>query len=390
MKTNTETKATRSRLATLAIHAGSEPDNETGAVSPPVYQTSTYAQSAVGVHKGYEYARTQNQTRERLEKNVAALEGAAHGLAYASGMAAVSALMHLFRSGDQIVASNDLYGGTYRLFERVLTSYGLGFTYLDTSDADAVAVAVKPETRALYLETPSNPLMRVTDLARMTEIGRKHDLLTIVDNTFMSPYFQRPLEFGIDVVVHSTTKYLNGHSDLVGGVVATSRDEVAEKLRFVQNAVGAVPGPWDCWLTLRGTKTLALRMERHDQNGRALASWLEKHPKVQKIYYPGLSSHPHHELASRQMSGFGGMISVDLGSLEAAKRFLGALELFTLAESLGGVESLASHPASMTHGSMPRELRESTGLTDGLARLSVGCEDLEDLREDLEQALARA
>jgi cystathionine gamma-lyase len=382
-----KTKTTSSRLATLAIHAGSEPDELTGAVSPPVYQTSTYQQSEVGVHKGYEYARTHNQTRERLERNIAALEGATHGLAFGSGMAAVSALMHLFQSGDHIVASNDLYGGTYRLFEKVLTSYGLTFTYLDTSDGAAVAAAIRPETRALYLETPSNPLMRITDLARMSELGKQHNLLTIVDNTFMSPYFQRPLEFGTDVVVHSTTKYLNGHSDLVGGVIVTSKDDVGERLRFVQNAVGAVPGPWDCWLTLRGTKTLALRMERHDHNGRLLAAWLEAHPKVEKIYYPGLISHPHHRLAARQMSGFGGMISIDLGSLDHAKRFLGSLELFTLAESLGGVESLASHPASMTHGSMPRELRESTGLTDGLARLSVGCEDVEDLRQDLESAL---
>jgi cystathionine beta-lyase/cystathionine gamma-synthase len=386
---NDKTKSAASRLATLAIHAGSEPDEQTGAVSPPVHQTSTYAQSEVGVNKGYEYARTQNQTRERLERNIAALEGGSHGLAFGSGMAAISAVMHLFQSDDHIVASNDLYGGTYRLFDKVLTSYGLAFTYLDTSDADAVAAAIRPETRALYLETPSNPLMRVTDLARMSELARRHGILGIVDNTFMSPYFQRPLESGADVVVHSTTKYLNGHSDLVGGVLVTSNDGIAEKLRFVQNAVGAVPGPWDCWLTLRGTKTLALRMERHDHNGRELAAWMESHPKVGKIYYPGLASHPQHELASHQMTGFGGMISIDLGSLDHAKRFLSALELFTLAESLGGIESLACHPASMTHGSVPRELRESTGLTDGLVRLSVGCEDVEDLRRDLETALAR-
>jgi cystathionine beta-lyase/cystathionine gamma-synthase len=389
MKTKPGSTTSRPRLATLAIHAGSEPDPQTGAVSPPVYQTSTYAQSEVGVHKGYEYARTQNQTRERLERNIAALEGGAHGLAYASGMAAISALMHIFKSGDHIVASNDLYGGTYRLFDRVLTSYGLSFTYIDTSDDSTLAAAIRPETRALYLETPSNPLMRITDLAKMAAFGRDRGLLTIVDNTFMSPYFQRPLELGVDVVVHSTTKFLNGHSDLIGGAIVTSGEDLAERLRFVQNAVGAVPGPWDCWLTLRGTKTLALRMERHDHNGRALAAWLERQPKIRKIYYPGLPSHPHHALAVRQMSGFGGMISVELGSLEAARRFLAGLALFTLAESLGGVESLASHPVSMTHGSVPEELRQATGLTDGLARLSVGCEDLEDLREDLERALGR-
>jgi cystathionine gamma-lyase len=390
MKPMTEEKIKRARLATIAIHAGSEPDPQTGSVSPPVYQTSTYAQDGVGVHKGYEYARTQNQTRERMERNIAALEGATHGIAYASGMASISTLMDLFSTGDHIVSSNDLYGGTYRVFEQVFRKHGLDFTYVDSSNTREVEEAIRPETRALFLETPSNPLMRITDLAAVADVARKKKVITVVDNTFSSPYFQRPIEFGIDIVLHSTTKYLNGHSDLIGGVIVTSQDEVAEKLRFLQNAVGAVPSPWDCWLTLRGTKTLALRMERHDENGRSLAPWLEGHKKVQRIYYPGLPSHPQFELASRQMSGFGGMISIDLGSLDAAGRFLAALELFILAESLGGVESLASHPASMTHGSVPLELREATGFSDGIVRLSVGCEDVEDLRADLEQALQKA
>lgn len=376
-------------FSTRAIHEGLEPDGQTGAVSPPVYQTSTYAQEEIGRHKGYEYARTQNPTRERLERNLAALEGGTHGLCFASGMAAISALLHLFKKGDHVVASNDLYGGTYRLFERVLSGYGLSFSYVDTSDLSAIERALAPETRLLFLETPTNPLMKITDLERAARLARERKVLSAVDNTFLSPVFQRPLERGIDVVLHSTTKYLNGHSDVVGGVVVTSRDEVAERLRFLQNAVGAVPGPWDCWLALRGTRTLALRMERHDRNGRALAGWLEDHPKVRRIHYPGLASHPQHELARRQMSGFGGMISIDLGSLEAANRFLRSVRIFTLAESLGGVESLVSHPATMTHASVPREMRETTGLTDGLVRLSVGCEDLEDLRDDLEQALSQ-
>ncbi len=389
MKTTASVAKRAPGFATRAIHVGSEPDALTGAVSPAVYQTSTYAQEEVGRHKGYEYARTQNPTRERLERNVAGLEGGEHGLAFASGLAAIDAVLHLCRAGDHVVASNDLYGGTYRLFEKVLASFGVCFAYVDTTRPEAVERALRPETKLLFLETPTNPLMRITDLGRMAEIGRRHGALTVVDNTFLSPYFQRPLEFGIDLVLHSTTKYLNGHSDVVGGIVVTRRPEVAERLRFLQNAVGAVPGPWDCWLALRGTKTLALRMERHDANARALAPWLAEHPAVRKAHYPGLPSHPEHELARRQMSGFGGMISLELGSLEAAKRFLAALEVFTLGESLGGVESLASHPATMTHASVPRELREANGFTDGLVRLSVGCEEVLDLRQDLDQALSR-
>ena len=297
-------------------------------------------------------------------------------------------MLRLLSAGDHVVSSSDLYGGTYRLFERVYTRYGLTFTYVDSSDEDEVARALRPETKLLYLETPTNPLMKITDLARMSELARGRGIVTAVDNTFLSPALQRPLEFGIDVTLHSTTKYLNGHSDLIGGAIATSRDDLAERLRFLQNAVGAVPAPWDCWLALRGIRTLALRMERHDRNGRELADWLAKQSKVQRVIYPGLASHPQHALAERQMDGYGGMISIELGSMEAANRFLRTLRVFTLAESLGGVESLACHPASMTHASVPREMREAAGFTDGLVRLSVGCEDVRDLLDDLQAALA--
>src|SRR6185369_1561208 len=347
-------KRTEAGFATRAIHAGLEPDQATGAVSPPVYQTSTYAQEEIGKNKGYEYARTQNPTRERLERSVAALEGATHGLAFASGMAATSTVLQLHKGGDHVVASDDLYGGTYRLFERLLRGYGLTFTHVDSSNAAALERAVTPETRLLFIESPSNPLMRITDLALAARLAKASGAISVVDNTFCSPALQRPLELGIDVVVHSTTKYLNGHSDVVGGAVATSRDDLAERLRFLQNAVGAVPGPWDCWLALRGIRTLALRMERHDANGRVIAERLSRHPKVKKLYYPGLPSHPQHDLAKRQMQGFGGMVSFDLGSLEGANRFARSLSVFTLAESLGGVESLCCHPATMTHASMPK------------------------------------
>ena len=380
-------KRTEAGFATRAIHAGLEPDPATGAVSPPVYQTSTYAQEEIGKNKGYEYARTQNPTRERLERSVAALEGATHGLAFASGMAATSTVLQLLKGGDHVVASDDLYGGTYRLFERLLRGYGLTFTHVDSSNPAALERAVTPETRLVFLETPSNPLMRITDLAHAARLAKASGAISVVDNTFCSPALQRPLELGIDVVVHSTTKYLNGHSDVVGGAVVTSRDDLAERLRFLQNAVGAVPGPWDCWLALRGIRTLALRMERHDANGRVIAERLSRHPKVKKLYYPGLPSHPQHELAKRQMQGFGGMVSFDLGSLEAANRFARSLTVFTLAESLGGVESLCCHPATMTHASMPKADREARGLTDGLIRLSVGCEDAQDLLADVEGAL---
>ncbi len=364
----------------------------TGAVMTPIYQTSTYVQEAVGVHKGYEYARTHNRTREALEANLAALEGGRHGICYASGTAAIAAILHLLEAGDQVVCSENLYGGTYRLFEQVLSRFDLRFTYVDATRTEAIAGAVTDATRMLYLETPTNPLLRLTDLRAAAELARARRIPLVVDNTFMTPYFQRPLELGADLVVHSTTKYLNGHSDMVGGVVLTSDEGLATRLRFLQNAVGAVPGPFDCWLALRGTKTLALRMAAHEANARELARWLEAQAEgdspVRRVHYPGLPSHPQHALARRQMSGFGGIISLEMADGETARCFLAALRIFALAESLGGVESLASHPAEMTHATVPPERREAMGLVDNLARLSVGIEDLEDLRADLAQALA--
>jgi cystathionine beta-lyase/cystathionine gamma-synthase len=377
------------RFATLAIHAGQEPDPATGAVTVPIYQTSTYHQAELGKHKGYEYARTQNPTRRALESNLAALEGGRYGFAFGSGMAAIGAMANLLKAGDHVIASDDMYGGTFRLFNLVLRPYGLEFSYVDSSDVAALAAAIRPETRLIYVETPSNPLMKVTDLGAVGRLGKERGILTACDNTFMTPYFQKPLALGIDLVVHSTTKYLNGHSDMVGGVVVTDSTETAERLAFLQNAVGGVPGPFDCWLVLRGTKTLALRMERHNQNALQVARHLASHPKLGRIHYPGLPDHPGHELMQRQATGFGGMISFDLDSLERARRFLGAVRLFTLAESLGGVESLICHPASMTHASVPAAERARVGLGDGLVRLSVGIEDAEDLIADLDQALAR-
>ncbi len=379
-------------FSTRAVHAGQEPDPVTGAVMTPIYQTSTYVQQAVGVHKGYEYARTHNRTREALEANLAALEGARHGVCYASGTSAIAAILHLLEAGDEVVCSENVYGGTYRLFEQVLSRFDLRFVYVDASRTEAIAEALTDATRMLYLETPTNPLLRLTDLRAAAALARAREIPLVVDNTFMTPYFQRPLELGADVVVHSTTKYLNGHSDMVGGVVLTRDDELAARLRFLQNAVGAVPGPFDCWLALRGTKTLALRMAAHEANARELARWLEAQAEgrspVLRVHYPGLPSHPQHELARRQMSGFGGIISLEMADGEVARGFLAALRIFALAESLGGVESLASHPAEMTHATVPAERREAMGLADNLVRLSVGIEDLEDLRADLAQALA--
>ena len=376
-------------FSTDAIHAGQSPDPSTGAITVPIFQTSTYVQEGLGSHKGYEYARTQNPTRESLERNVAALEKGTHGLCFASGLAAISTILHLVKAGEHVVASANMYGGTYRLMEKVLRDHGLLFDYVDTSDLEAVRRNFRPETRLLFIETPTNPMMVVSDLAALTEFARSRGVLTAVDNTFMTPFFQRPIELGADLVVHSSTKYLNGHSDMVGGVVVTRREDLAERLRFLQNAVGAVPGPFDCWLVLRGTKTLAVRMERHDRNAREIAAILLKHPKVRRVYYPGLVDHPGHALMKRQCSGFGGMISFDVGSLEAAKAVLGGTRLFSLAESLGGVESLISHPATMTHASVPVEDRRKMGLGDGLVRISVGIEDLEDLMADLDGALRR-
>jgi len=375
-------------FSTDAVHAGQEPDPSTGAVTVPIYQTSTYVQEELGKHKGYEYARTQNPTRFALEKNLAVLEKGQRGFAFASGMAATNAVTYLLKSGDHVVASNNMYGGTYRLFEKILASYGLTFDYVNTGDLEAVATAFRPETKMLFVETPTNPSMIISDLRALAELARSKGARLVVDNTFMTPYFQRPLEMGAHLVVHSTTKYLNGHSDMVGGIVISNDEEASERLQFVQNAAGAVPGPFDCWLCLRGVKTLALRMDRHEKNATAIAEWLRGQPKLKHVYYPGLPDHPGHDLHRRQASGFGGMIAFDTGSIENGAKVLKRTRLFALAESLGGVESLISHPATMTHASVPRAEREAVGLTDGLVRISVGIEDLDDLLLDIRSALS--
>ena len=377
------------RFSTVCIHAGQEPDPSTGAIITPIYQTSTYVQEALGKHKGYEYARTQNPTRSALEANLAAIENGRAAFAFASGMAATGAVMTLLKAGDHVVVTDNTYGGTYRLFERVLRKYQFDFTYVDTSDLQAIEAAIRPETRMLFLETPTNPVLRLTDLAGACEIAHARDVMVVVDNTFASPAIQRPIDFGADLVVHSTTKFLNGHSDSVGGIVVAVRDVHIEWLKFIQNAEGAILGPMDAWLVLRGTKTLALRMERHNSNTQVLAEYLAAHPKVTRVYYPGLPTHPQHDLARRQMRGFGGLIAFELGSLERARTLLNSVRLMSLAESLGGVETLISHPASMTHASVPPERRLQIGLTEDMVRISVGIEDVDDLKEDLEQALAR-
>jgi cystathionine beta-lyase/cystathionine gamma-synthase len=379
----------RTRFDTLCIHAGQIPDPSTGAIITPIYQTSTYVQDALGVHKGYEYARTQNPTRAALEGNLAAIEGGRAAFAFASGMAATGAVMTLLSAGDHVVVTDNVYGGTYRLFERVLRKYQLDFTYVDTSQLGAVEAALRPTTRLVFVETPTNPVLRITDLEGACMIAHGHGIPVVVDNTFASPCVQRPIDFGADLVVHSTTKFLNGHSDSVGGVVVAVRDDHIEWLQFVQNAEGAILGPMDAWLVLRGTKTLPIRMARHNTNAQALAEFLAAHPKVARVHYPGLPSHPQHALAARQMRGFGGLIAFEMGSLERARTVLNNVRLMALAESLGGVETLISHPASMTHASVPAERRLEIGVTDDMVRLSVGIEDLDDLREDLEQALDR-
>ena len=375
-------------FSTDAIHAGQEPDPATGAVSVPIYQTSTYAQIELGRDKGFDYARSINPTRLALERSLAALEGGQSAYAFSSGMAAITTVMMLLKSGDHVVSSANTYGGTYRLFVHILQQFGISFSFVDTSRMEEISGALRPETRLIYVETPTNPMMEITDLEAVAALCRKRNLISVCDNTFMSPYLQRPLALGFDMVVHSTTKFINGHSDSVGGAVITTRPEHGERIGFVQNSAGAILGPMDSFLVLRGVKTLGLRMQRHDANGRALAALLADHPGVGQVYYPGLPDHPDHELAVRQMDGFGGMIAFDLGSLEASRAFLNGLRVFTLAESLGGVESLACHPASMTHAAVPREDRLRMGLTEGLARLSVGIEDLEDLQEDVERGLA--
>ncbi len=374
-------------FSTTAIHAGNEPDAATGAVSVPIYQTSTYAQEGLGKHKGFEYARTQNPTRLALEKNIAALENARFGFAFASGMSAIDAALKLVKGGDHVILGDNTYGGTFRLFNRILTNYGVEFDLVNTSDLDQVESAFRDNTKMVFVETPTNPVMTVTDLKGVSEIAHARGAKVVCDNTFMSPYFQRPLDLGVDVVVHSTTKYLNGHSDSVGGFVALNDEGDAEWIKFVQNSLGAILSPFDSFLVLRGTKTLAVRMEAHDRNGRIVANFLTEHPSVKTVHYPGLVSHPQHELAKRQQSGFGGMLSFETGSLENAKNVLENVKLCTLGESLGGVETLISHPATMTHASVPVENRARLGITDGLVRISVGIEDVQDIIEDLDQAL---
>ncbi|MGH7664299.1 MAG: trans-sulfuration enzyme family protein [Gemmatimonadaceae bacterium] len=375
-------------FGTRAIHAGQRPEPLAGAIMTPVYLTSTYVHEELGRHKGYEYARGRNPTREALERNVAALEGGRHGFAFASGTACIDSIMKLFRAGDHIICGENLYGGTFRLFDRILQNFGLSFTYVDARDPQRIEDARTPDTRAIVVETPTNPLMRLTDIAAAADIAHRADALLIVDNTFATPFFQRPFELGADIVFHSTTKYLNGHSDMIGGMAVVRDDALAETLQFIQNAAGAVPGPFDCWLALRGTKTLHLRMPAHDANGRRVADWLALQLGGERVIYPGLTSHPQHALAARQMQGFGGMISVELGTKARAASVLGAVRVFALAESLGGVESLISHPASMTHASVPEARRVELGITEGLIRLSCGVEDVTDLLEDLAQAFS--
>jgi cystathionine beta-lyase/cystathionine gamma-synthase len=372
---------------TDAIHAGQEPDPTTGAVTVPIYQTSTYVQESIGKHKGFEYARTQNPTRMALEKNVAVLERGVAAYAFASGMAATTAITQLLlKQGDHAICSDNVYGGTFRLFDKIVRHYGVEFTYVNTSTLSDVTPAIRPNTRMVFIETPTNPIMSITDIRGVSAIAHQSGCRVVVDNTFMTPYFQLPLELGADIVIHSTTKYLNGHSDSVGGVVVLKGQDDAERLQFIQNAAGAILSPFDSWLVMRGIKTLPVRMEAHNSNGMAVANFLANKKEVKKIYYPGLPNHPGHELAKKQMSGFGGMIAIDLGSLDRAKRFLEQVKLCSLGESLGGVETLISHPATMTHASVPAEERHRLGITDGLVRLSVGIEDVEDLIADLEKA----
>src|SRR5829696_6459312 len=376
------------RFATICIHAGQVPDPGTGAIITPIFQTSTYVQEELGKHKGFEYARTQNPTRSALEANIAAIEGGTAAYAFASGMAAIDAITTMLESGDHVVVTDNTYGGTFRLFDKVLTRYKLEFSYVDTSQPELIERAIRPNTKMLFVETPTNPVLRLTDIAKTAEIARRHSVRLVVDNTFASPAVQRPIPLGADIVTHSTTKYLNGHSDSIGGVVIATRDDDAAWLQFVQNAAGAILSPFDSWLVLRGTKTLVVRMAQHNANGMALAEFLASHPKVRHVIYPGLPSHPQHELAKRQMRGFGGMLSFDVGTFEAARAVCNRVKLMSLAESLGGVETLISHPASMTHASVPPERRQAIGLTDSLVRISAGIEDAADLIADLTQALS--
>ena len=377
------------RFSTVCIHAGQEPDPSTGAIITPIYQTSTYVQEELGKHKGYEYARTQNPTRTALEANLAAIEGGKAAFAFASGMSATNAIASRLSAGDHVVVTDNTYGGTFRLFDKVMTRYGIKFTYVDTSDLRAVKSAITPETKLVFIETPTNPVLRLTDIAAVADLAHSKGAILAVDNTFASPCLQRPLALGADLVMHSTTKYLSGHSDTIGGCVVAVRDEDIEWLKFIQNSAGAILSPFDSWLVLRGTKTVALRMVQHSANGQALAEFLERHPKVTRAIYPGLSSHPQHALARRQMpNGFGGMLSFEVESFDKAREVLNRFKLMALAESLGGVETLVCHPATMTHASVPPERRQAIGLGDSLIRISAGIEDIEDLKGDLEQALA--
>src|SRR5213080_5298029 len=377
------------KFATKAIHAGQEPDPSTGAIIAPIFQTSTYVQAGLGEHKGFEYSRTQNPTRSALEECMAAIEEGRYGLAFASGMAAESAILSLLSAGEHIVSCDDLYGGSYRIFERVMRRYNVETTYVAAGNIEGYERAIRPNTKMIWLETPTNPLLRLIDIQAVAEIAHRHNLLLVVDNTFASPYFQQPLKLGADIVVHSTTKYLNGHSDVIGGALVLNNEEAYESMKFYENAAGNVPSPFDAWLVLRGIKTLAVRMRQHDENARTVAKFLAEHPRVEKVYFPGLPSHPDHELAKRQMSGFGGMVSFQYkGTYTDIVQLVRRFKVFALAESLGGVESLVCHPVSMTHGSIPKEIREARGLTDTLLRLSVGIEDAEDLLADLQQALA--
>ena len=377
-------------FSTDCIHAGNEPDPSTGAVSVPIYQTSTYVQEALGKHKGYEYARTQNPTRHALEENMAVLEGGAGARAFASGMAAITAISTFVKAGDHVVCSNMTYGGTYRYYTKILARYGVEFTFVDTANGEEVRRAFRPNTKMLHLESPTNPTLRLCDIAKLSEFAHEKGAIVVVDNTFCSPYLQRPLELGADIVMHSTTKFLNGHSDSIGGIAVAKKPDHVEWLSFVQNSSGGILSPFDSFLVLRGIKTLVVRMERHESNGRAVAAWLAKQKKICKVNYPGLPDHPQYALAQKQMKGFGAMISFDLGSFEKAGAFLAKLKLCSLGESLGGVETLISHPATMTHGSIPEAERNRLGVTPGLVRISVGIEDVEDLIADLEQALAAA
>ena len=375
-------------FATRAIHVGQEPDAETGAVTVPIYATSTYVQQEIGKNKGYEYARVSNPTRTRLETNLAALEGGVASRVFSSGMAAINALCTMYKSGDHVVCGHNLYGGVPRLFNQVLTGYGIEFTYVDTSDVRNVTRALRPSTRMVYVETPTNPLMALSDISAISDLCRRKHVELVVDNTFMSPYFQQPIALGADMVVHSTTKFLNGHSDGLGGVVVCTRRDQAEQLGFVQKAAGAILSPFECWLVLRGVKTLAVRMEQHDRSGREVADFLVRHKKVKKVYYPGLPDHPQYKLAKQQMTGFGAMITFETGSLSNANKMLRKVRVCSLGESLGGVETLISHPATMTHGALGVEGRKAIGITDGMVRLSVGIEDVDDIIADLDQALA--